>query len=52
MAAKKSSERQAEGPKEFARFDELTRKLIKVPKDQLDEKVKKPKPSPPSTRRT
>jgi hypothetical protein len=30
-------------PKEYDRFDELTRRLIRVPKPELDEQVKRDK---------
>jgi hypothetical protein len=40
-----------EKPEGFQRFEDLTRKLLRVPKSELDEKRRAPKPSP-STPRT
>jgi hypothetical protein len=40
-----------EVPEEFERFRDLTRKLLRVPKSDVDEKRNAPKPSP-STRPT
>jgi hypothetical protein len=39
-----------ERPEEFGRFEALTRKLLRVPKAELDEKRRAPKPSPSAPR--
>ncbi len=53
MAAEpaKNSDRSKDRPEEFSRFEELTKKLLRVSKSEVDEKRKgsKPSPSPRST---
>jgi hypothetical protein len=55
MAAKKPRRRSdqpaEQKPEEFERFEELTTKLIKVSKAELDAKLNSPKPASPSTQR-
>jgi len=56
MRSKRDESRgQPEKPEEFERFEELTRKLLRVPKSELDEKLDEerrastPSPSAPGT---